>query len=111
MGIQTPALSLLRLFEKAAPCLLAKGAPSHCTLELSAPTQPCWEVAAAPQRQASWDTCGLKAGGARRAEGAGTGWSPGPSPQSPQSHKPEHWGAPKGGGVRAGLDISIYKAP
>lgn len=34
--------------EKAAFCLLAKEASSHCTLELSAPTQLCWKMAASP---------------------------------------------------------------
>lgn len=33
--------------EKAAACLLAKAASSHCALELSAPTQLSWKTAVA----------------------------------------------------------------
>lgn len=90
MGIQTPAFSPQRPLEKAAPCLLAKGASSHCSLELRAPTQLCWKVAASPDGRGRGDTCCLQAGGGPESRGGAQGLL-----QHPQS---QPWGGAMGEG-------------
>lgn len=103
MGVQTPAFSLLRLLEEAASCLSAKGAPSHCTRELSAPTQLCRKTAASSDGCDWRDTCSLQPEEPREQRGRGR--------RSPDlSHQSALGGGTWGAGW-IGLDVGIFQAP
>lgn len=103
MGVQTAAFSLLRLLEEAASCLSAKGAPSHCTRELSAPTQLCRKTAASSDGCDWRDTCSLQPEEPREQRGRGR--------RSPDlSHQSALGGGTWGAGW-IGLDVGIFQAP
>lgn len=73
MGIRNELSRHRGRSEKVAPRLLAKRAPSPCTLELSAPTQLCRRMAASPARPMGHL---LSAGGAQSGVGRAQGRSP-----------------------------------
>lgn len=73
MGIRNELSCHRGRSEKVAPRLLAKRAPSRCTLELSAPTQLCRRMAVSPARPMGHL---LSAGGAQSGVGRAQGRSP-----------------------------------
>lgn len=97
MGIRNELSRHRGRSEKVAPRLLAKRAPSRCTLELSAPTQLCRRMAVSPARPMGHL---LSAGGAQSAEWEG-------HRGGAQSRKSQSWG----GGVGEGRGTPAFRSP